>query len=127
MINGHPVCALLDSGSLGDFMSSSLAEQLAIKQLELDTPLSLQLAVQGSQSKVNSRAVVRLEYQEIKEECSFDIININNYDLILGTPWLYQHRVCIGFNLARIMVGSGAVLPLTSGKDTRPMVATMTP
>lgn len=36
-INGHPARALLDSGSLGDFMSS----------------LGLQLAVQGSRSKIN--------------------------------------------------------------------------
>ena len=47
-VNGHPVRALLDSGSLGDFVSSTLVDQLAIKRDTLDPPLSLHLAVQGS-------------------------------------------------------------------------------
>jgi hypothetical protein len=58
----------------------------SVKRENLDTPLSLQLAVQGSRSKVNTRATVKLEYQEINEMGTFDIININNYDVILGTP-----------------------------------------
>jgi len=37
-VDGHPARALLDSGSLGDFIAS----------------LSLQLAVQGSRSKINA-------------------------------------------------------------------------
>ena len=48
LVNGHPARALLDSESLGDFMSSTLADQLALKKEILNTPLALQLAVQGS-------------------------------------------------------------------------------
>ena len=47
-VNGHPARALLDSGSLGDFMSSTLADQLGIQKEPLNTPLALQLTVQGS-------------------------------------------------------------------------------
>ena len=36
----------------------------------------------------------------------FDIINLSNYDLILGTPWLFQHQVCVRFNPARVVIGS---------------------
>ena len=28
----------------------------------------------------------------------FDIVNLNNYNAILGTPFLYQYQVVIGFN-----------------------------
>ena len=90
-INNHPVRALLDSGSLGDFISSTLVDQLSITRVALDTLLSLHLAVQGSRSKVNARATVHLKYQGIKESHTLDIINLNNYDLILGTLWMYQH------------------------------------
>ena len=51
-INSHPARAMLDSGSLGDFMSSILADQLQLKQNTLTIPLTLQLAVQGSRSKL---------------------------------------------------------------------------
>jgi hypothetical protein len=47
-VNGHPAWALIDSKSLGDFMSSTLADQLRVKKRKLDALLGLQLAVQGS-------------------------------------------------------------------------------
>ena len=111
-INGHPARALLDSGLLRDFLSSMLVDQLSIKKENLDSLLLLQLAVQGSRSKVNVKAAVKLEYQGICETRTFDIININNYDLILGTPWMYQHQICLGFNLERVVVRSDSVLAI---------------
>jgi hypothetical protein len=94
-VNGHPARALLDSGSLGDFMSSTLVDQLQVKRTMLDVPLSLQLAVQGSRSKVNTVAMMQLQYQDINETRTFDVINLNSYDLILGTPWMHQHQIWI--------------------------------
>ena len=99
-MNGHPARALLDSGSLGDFMLSMLANQLGIQKEPLNMLLPLQLVVQGSRSKVNYVATAQLQYQNIDEKRTFDVINLSSYDLILGTPWMHQHQVCIGFNLA---------------------------
>ena len=124
-VEGRPARALLDSGSLGDFISSTLADQLSLKREQLETPLSLQLAVQGSRSKVNARVSVNLQYQTIDETRTLDVININNYDLILGTPWLYQHQVCVGFNPSRVVIGSDSSLPVEVGIDTKLMAAGM--
>ena len=123
MVNGSPARALLDSGSLGDFISSTMVDQLSVKREQLEDPLSLQLAVQGSRSKINAQATVRVKYQGIDETRTLDIINLNNYDLILGTPFMYQHQVCIGFNPARVVVGSDSALPTKSGVDTKLMAA----
>ena len=49
------------------------------------------------------------------------LVNINSYDLILGTPWMWQHQVCIGLNPARVMIGSDTTLPMKLGADTKPM------
>jgi hypothetical protein len=68
-----------------------------------------------------------LKYQDIDEQRTLDIININNYDLILGTPWMYQHQLCLGFNPARVVVGSSVALPLKNGTDTKLMVSGLTP
>ena len=108
-------------------MSSVLADQLKVKRTMLDTPLSLQLAVQGSRSKVNTVATVQLQYQDINETRTFDIINLNSYDLILGTPWMHQHQVCIGFNPAQIVIGSEEPQPLKMGNNTKLMVHALTP
>ena len=79
-INQHPAQALLDSGSLGDFISSTLADQLKLQRQTLDTPLALQLVVQGLRSKVNATTSAQLKYQGIDEQCTFDIINLSSYD-----------------------------------------------
>ena len=110
MINGHRARALVDSGSLGDFMSSTLAEQLKLKKKQLTTPLPVQLAVQGSRSKVNFGMAMKFEYQRISCDRYFDIINLSNYDLILGTPFLYQHRVTMDINPPRLVIGGDSPL-----------------
>ena len=126
-VNGRPARVLLDSGSLGDFISSTLADQLAVKRQPLNTPLSLQLAMQGSRSKVNAITTVRLEYQGIKEERTLDVININSYNLILGTPWLYQHKVCIGFNPYRIVIREEPAQPIRVSQETKLLVHSLSP
>ena len=111
-LNGHPARALLDSGSLGDFVSTALVDQLKLAKVALTKPLSLQLAVQGSRSKVNWGVKAAFQYQNIKEERYFDVANLSNYDLILGTPWWFQHRLTVGLNPARVVVGSNEPVPI---------------
>jgi hypothetical protein len=118
-INNHPARALLDSGSLGDFMSSMLADQLKVDCMKLDLPLGLQLAVQGSQSKINAGTNVSVKYEGIDEVRYFDIINLSNYDLILGTPWLFQHQTCVGFNPAHVVIGSDVSKELKGSTVTK--------
>ena len=111
-INGHPARALIDTGLLADFMSANLAEQLNIPCIELAKPLTIQLAVQGSRSKVNYGTKVLLHYQQVNSECYFDIINLQNYNLILGTPFLFQHQVMVGLNESHVVIGSCNPLPI---------------
>ncbi|KIJ46235.1 hypothetical protein M422DRAFT_250279 [Sphaerobolus stellatus SS14] len=60
--------ALLDSGSLADSVSTTLADQLKIMRELLKKPLQLQLAVHGYRSKINFCANVDLRYQDISEK-----------------------------------------------------------
>ena len=126
-VNQHLARALLDSGLLGDFISTTLVDQLQLTPRTLDTPLALQLAVQGSRSKVNASVSAQLKYQGIDEQRTFDIINSNSYDLILGTPWMYQHQVRLGFNPPHIIIGSDEAQALIDSVDTKLMISAITP
>lgn len=117
-INGNPARALLDSGSMSDFMSSKLAHQLGVKTFELEKALPVQLAVQGSRARVSLGCKAQIRYQAVDEERHFDIINLLNYDLILGTPFMFQHKVVLGLNPTTIVIGSGPALPI-EGKRVR--------
>jgi hypothetical protein len=47
----------------------------------------------------------------------FDVANLHNYDLILGTPFMYQHEVLIRLNESRVVIGSATSKPI-SGLNT---------
>ncbi|KAF8218874.1 hypothetical protein L208DRAFT_1419269, partial [Tricholoma matsutake] len=96
-INGHSVRALIDSGSLGDFLSTTLTDQL----------------------KINLGTHIEFQYQGISEQRYFDIMNISNYDLILGCPWIYQHKVTLGLNLTMVVIGSNTSLPIEGSTVTK--------
>ena len=81
-IEGHPARALIDTGSLADFMSVTLAEQLRVKRLPLAKSLTIQLVVRGSRSKVDFGIKVRFQYQGADYDRYFDVISLKNYDLI---------------------------------------------
>ena len=105
-INGHQVQALLDNGSMADFLSTTVVDQLDLQSEQYAKPLPVQLAVHGSRSKINCRVRVNFQYQDISCERGFNIANLDNYDAILGTPFLFQHKVVIGINPPCVVVGS---------------------
>jgi hypothetical protein len=119
LVNGHPVRALVDSGSLGDLLSTTIADQLNLPRAQLADPITLQLAVQGSRSKINHSVTANCRYQDINAERTFYVANLSGYDMILGTSWLFQHKVSIGLNPARVLIGSSDALPLEGVATSR--------
>ncbi|QRV79860.1 Transposon Tf2-1 polyprotein [Ceratobasidium sp. AG-Ba] len=97
-VNGHPAQALLDSGSLGDFVSTTLVDQLKLPKAELAKPMGLSMAVAGSKGIIKYGVNARIGYQEIDEGHHLDVVNLERYDLILGTPFMFKHGVSISFN-----------------------------
>jgi hypothetical protein len=93
-------------------MSSTMANLVKIKHAQLDKPLVVQLAVQGLKTKVNYTGIATLQYRNICCEQQFDIANIDSYNLILGTPFIFQHKIMIGLNPTTVVVQSDAPLPI---------------
>ena len=70
---------------------------MKIKTFALEKPISIQLAVTGSKSVINygTNMTIKINGEESKEY--FDIVNIDYYDTILGTPFLKKFKVMIDF------------------------------
>ena len=62
--------------------------------------------------KVNYGMKVMFAYQRINTEQYFNIMNLQNYDLILGTLLLFQYQVLIRLNGLWIIFGSKSLLPI---------------
>ena len=101
---------------MADFMSTILVDQLGLKREILAKSLPVQLAVHGSRSRINCSVTADFEYQDIACKRRFDVVNLDNYNLILGTPFLFQHQVALTWNPMCMSIGSA--LPLdVQGED----------
>ena len=88
---------LIDSGCKGTKISPNFIRAAKIEPFLLDKPIGIQLVVTGSKSVINygMNTIIKYEVRELKEY--FNIINIDYYDALLGTPFLRKHEVIIDF------------------------------
>ena len=89
---------------MANFLLTMVVDQLKLEREMYKKPLSVQLIVHKSRFKINCGMTVQFQYQSINCQCWFDITNLDNYDTILGTPFLYQHQVVIGFNPLHVVI-----------------------
>jgi len=61
-VNGHQIRALLDTGSMADFLSTTVTDQLDLRREYYSKLLAVQLAVHGSRSKINCGTKVNFQY-----------------------------------------------------------------
>ncbi|KAF8697705.1 hypothetical protein AX14_001294 [Amanita brunnescens Koide BX004] len=96
-INGHRAHVLLDGGSTLDMISANFATVQKLDMFQLKKPIKLQMATSGSRSVINYRAKAELHVGELKEQRYFDVVNLDRYNVILGTPFLKQHEVTLNY------------------------------
>ena len=92
-------------------ISPSLIRGEKIEPFLLDKPIGIQLAVTGSKSVINYGANTTIKYEGRESKEYFDIINIDYYDAILGSPFLRKHEVIINLvnNCLRLKTKSFAI------------------
>ena len=96
-IGGVKAHCSIDSGCEGIMISPNFIRVARIKPFPLDKPIGIQLAVTGSKSVINYSANATIKYNGKESKEYFDIVNIDYYDVILGTPFLRKHEVMIDF------------------------------
>ena len=85
--------AMLDSGATGNFISKKLVETMKFDTVRKSIPTSVRLAdgrIMQTISHSTNRLVLRLGNWDTL--VTFDILDIHNFDVIIGVPWLYEHN-----------------------------------
>ena len=78
-------------------ISPEFTRAAKIKTFALEKPIGIQLAVTGSKSIINygTNTTIQINGEELKEY--FNVVNIDYYNAILGTPFLKKFKVAIDF------------------------------
>jgi hypothetical protein len=103
-VQGTRAHTLLDPGCTTDFLSGDFARVAQLDLVKLQVPMAVQLAVSGSRSKINFGTWAEISIQGKTNKQYFDIANIDQYDMILGTPFLWSNGISLVFE------GEGSIL-----------------
>ena len=96
-IRGVKAHCLIDRGCKGVMISPEFTRAAKIKTFALEKPIGIQLAVTGSKSVINYGTNTTIQINSEKSKEYFDVVNIDYYDAILGTPFLKKFKVAIYF------------------------------
>ena len=96
-INGHKAHVLLDGGSTIDMISANFAKVHQLDVFQLKKPIKLQMATTGSRSSIQYGARANLKLGDLSQSRYFDVVNLDRYHAILGTPFLKEHEVLLNY------------------------------
>lgn len=96
-VNGIMALTLWDSGSTSMAMSPHFADISKALVFNLVEPVTLQLGTVGSRSKINFGMMANMELAGLNTQEYVDIVNIDRYDLLMGTPFMHRHNIVLDF------------------------------
>lgn len=117
LINGIMAYTLFDSGSITDSITPEFAHITKALKITLVEQVTLQLSCIGSRSKICYGTLVPITIGQIKKKAYFDVVNLDRYDCIIGTPFMSKHDVSLDFRKKMIRVGRTEILALTYSED----------
>ena len=117
-VNSLDVYALLNSGCTTVSITHDFARVAKLRVMQLENPVTLQLGTVGSRLMINFGAILRLELETIKDDNAYmDVVNIDRYDMIIGTPFMRKHGFMLDFDKDCLLVCGQALQPLTIGQE----------
>jgi hypothetical protein len=116
-VNGQKAIALLDSGCTTNAVMPELTRITGLKIYKLKEQVPLQLGTRGSQLKINSGTKACIKYGPIKANQYFDIVNINRYNVTLGTVFMRKHRIILDFKRNQVRIGDRELPTLRKDAD----------
>lgn len=122
-INGIGAVMLIDSGASGDFINTAFVNKNNIKTIRNENNNN-KIIVMANGSKCNSDRIVESAVVKIgsyKDTVSFTALELNQYDAILGMPWLEKNNPKIDFRNRSVELKNNQTIDVetaTSKNDT---------
>lgn len=95
---------LWDSGSTMTGITPSFAHVAGIKVFLLQDPVQLQLGTVGSRLQINYGTKAMLNAPGLNTLAYLDIANFDRYDMIIGSPFMWKHKVVLDFKEGTVRI-----------------------
>jgi hypothetical protein len=89
---------------MSDSISPEFATSVNIKAHKLEEQVPLQLGTVGSHSRINFGLFAEFKIGEILNKHYFDVVNIDQYDVILGTVFMRKYGMVLDFELNEVHI-----------------------
>src|ERR1700677_3474812 len=116
-INGVKALVLFDSGSTTDSITPEFTFVTKAKQIKLEEQVILQLGCVGSRSKISYRTMIPVNLCGITDDIYFDLVNIDQYDCIISTPFMNTYGVCLNFGNHTIRMNGKEIQSLSLDEE----------
>jgi hypothetical protein len=117
-VNNIEAYALLDSGSTMVSITQDFTRVAKLRVQELANPVPLQLGTVGSRSMINFGAKAHLQVGPINDnDVYLDVVNIDRYDMIIGTPFMRKHGLVLDFGMNTLSTWGTIIPTLTEGQE----------
>jgi hypothetical protein len=117
-VNGLEAYTLLDTGSMTVSVTYDFAQVMKLDIIQLENPVQLQLGTVGSRSMINFGTKTQLDLGPMHEDDAYlDVMNIDRYDMIIGTPFMHKHGLVLDFEKNALMIQGKFIQTLTSGQE----------
>ena len=117
-VNGLEAYALLDSGSTTVSITHDFARVAELKVVQLENPVALQLGTVGSRSMINYGARTSVNLGPVHETDAYlDVVNIDRYDMIIGTPFMRRHGLVLDFERGTLSARGQTIQTLSAGQE----------
>ncbi|KAF8192706.1 hypothetical protein K438DRAFT_1590105 [Mycena galopus ATCC 62051] len=116
-IGSSQAYVLFDSGSNTDSMMPEYAHAIGGVRIPLTEQVTLQLGCVGSRSKINYGTRVPVDFGGVRGYVYFDQVNLDRYDVVIGTPFMNKHGVVLDFGAREIRFPRGTSIKALSSLD----------
>lgn len=86
------------TGSNTDIIANEFVQACGLSTFLLEGNQNLQMACMGSCTRLQYGTYLEISSPKIKERCYFDVVNVEGFDMILGTPFLHGNGITLHFN-----------------------------
>ena len=118
-VAGGLAYTMFDSGSTTNGLTPEYSHIMRTPKVVLEEQVVLQLGCSGSRSKINFGTRTPVTLGPLKShDTYFDIVNLDRYDCVFGTPFMNEHGIVLDFKRREVVVGGHRIRAFTYEEDT---------